>query len=42
MYYSDTTHQIAEIEQQTQNLAQNISSQTPDPATGKEWALDLK
>ena len=49
MDYTDATHQIAEIEQQTQDLAQQfqslaqkISSRAPDPATGKEWVLDLK
>jgi len=49
MDYTDATHQIAKVEQQTQELAQQLqtfaqklSSQAPDPATGKEWILDLK
>jgi chromosome segregation ATPase len=49
MDYTDATNQIAKIEQQTQDLAQQLQtfaqkldSQAPDPATGKEWVLDLK
>ncbi|HKS93161.1 MAG TPA: hypothetical protein VJS16_00715, partial [Gammaproteobacteria bacterium] len=49
MQYDDATHQIAQIEQQTQALAQQfqvlgqkLNSKAPDPATGKEWLLDLK
>lgn len=49
MQYTDATNQIAQIEQQTQALAQQfqtlgqtLNSHAPDPATGKEWLLDLK
>lgn len=49
MDYTDATNQIAQIEQQTQQLAQQfqslgqtLNSKAPDPATGKEWLLDLK
>ena len=49
MDYSDATNQITQIEQQTQQLAQQfqslgqtLNSKAPDPATGKEWLLDLK
>lgn len=49
MQYDDATNQIAQLEQQTQTLAQQfqdlgqkLNSKAPDPATGKEWLLDLK
>ncbi|MGA9855045.1 MAG: hypothetical protein WBR29_07205 [Gammaproteobacteria bacterium] len=49
MDYSDATNQIAKVEQQTQDLAQQLqdfaqklSNLAPNPATGKEWVLDLK
>ncbi|MGA9852262.1 MAG: hypothetical protein WBR15_04965 [Gammaproteobacteria bacterium] len=49
MDYTDATNQIAKIEQQTQDLAQQfqtfaqkLNSKAPDPTTGKEWVLDLK
>ncbi|TAN01234.1 MAG: hypothetical protein EPN39_02670, partial [Chitinophagaceae bacterium] len=49
MQYDDATNQITQLEQQTQTLAQQfqdlgqkLNSKAPDPATGKEWVLDLK
>ncbi|MGH8396773.1 MAG: hypothetical protein ACRETA_00820 [Gammaproteobacteria bacterium] len=49
MDYTDATNQIAQIEQQTQALAQQfqtlgqtLNNRAPDATTGKEWLLDLK
>ncbi|MDE2235898.1 MAG: hypothetical protein KGK44_10190 [Gammaproteobacteria bacterium] len=49
MDYTDATNQIAQLEQQTQALSQQfqalgqkLSSQAPNPESGKDWMLDLK
>ena len=49
MDYTDATNQITQLEQQTQALSlqfqalgQKLSSQAPNPDTGKDWMLDLK
>jgi len=49
MDYQSAENQIAQVEQQAQGvmqqaqaLGQKLQAAAPDPATGREWVMDLK
>lgn len=49
MDYNTANNQLAQVQQQSQTVMQNLQalgqkmvSAAPDPTTGREWAMDIK